>query len=72
MIYIAWQVNMDAMQDRDTGLMLGLCPANERRRYKVTTFLIGWRKLRISPEAQTYAAMLGQSTEHWSLAEYTS
>ena len=25
-----------------TGLTLGLCPANERRRYFVTTSLIGW------------------------------
>ena len=25
-----------------TGLILGLCPANERRRYSVTTSLIGW------------------------------
>ena len=25
-----------------TGLILGLCPANERRRYFVTTSLIGW------------------------------
>ena len=24
------------------GLILGLCPANERRRYKVTPSLIGW------------------------------
>ena len=24
------------------GLILGLCPANERRRYKVTVSLIGW------------------------------
>ena len=29
-----------------TGLILGLCPANERRRYKVVPSLIGW--------AQTY------------------
>ena len=27
---------------RDTGLIPGLCPANERRRYKVTPSLIGW------------------------------
>ena len=26
----------------DLGLILGLHPANERRRYKVTTSLIGW------------------------------
>ena len=27
---------------RNTGLILGLQPANERRRYKVTPSLIGW------------------------------
>ena len=27
---------------QDTKLILGLCPANERRRYKVTPSLIGW------------------------------
>ena len=26
----------------NTGLLLSLCPANERRRYKVTPSLIGW------------------------------
>ena len=26
----------------NSGLTLGLRPANERRRYKVTPFLIGW------------------------------
>ena len=26
----------------NSGLILGLCPANERRRYFVTTSLIGW------------------------------
>ena len=25
-----------------SGLILGLCPANERRRYFVMTYLIGW------------------------------
>ena len=25
-----------------TGLILGLHPANDKRRYKVTPFLIGW------------------------------
>ena len=30
-------------------LILGLRPANERRRYFVTTSLIGWRKPKISP-----------------------
>ena len=28
--------------DVSSGLILGLCPANERRRYKVTPSLIGW------------------------------
>ena len=32
--------NMDIVWD--TGLILGLRPANERRRYKVTPSLIGW------------------------------
>ena len=34
----------------DIGLILGLCPANKRRRYFVTTSLIGWAQPRISPE----------------------
>ena len=34
----------------DSGLILGLRPANERRRYKVTSSLIGWVQPRISPE----------------------
>ena len=29
------------VQKHIAGLILGLCPANERRRYKVTTSLIG-------------------------------
>ena len=32
-----------------TGLILGLCPANERRRYKVTPFLIGWAQTKNQP-----------------------
>ena len=32
----------------NTGLILGLLPANERRRYFVTTSIIGWVKRRIS------------------------
>ena len=28
-----------------TGLILGLHPANERRRYKVTQSLIGWEQI---------------------------
>ena len=31
-------------------LILGLRPANERRRYKVTASLIGWAKPKINPE----------------------
>ena len=32
------------------GLILSVCPANERRHYKVTPSLIGWAQIRISPE----------------------
>ena len=32
----------DALYSVITELILGLRPANERRRYKVTPFLIGW------------------------------
>ena len=32
-----------------TGLILGLCPANERRRYFVTTYLIGWAQALANP-----------------------
>ena len=31
-----------SIYEHDTGLTLGLHPANERRRYKVTPSLIGW------------------------------
>ena len=34
-----WAVRIRYMH---TGLILGWCPANERRRYKVTPSLIGW------------------------------
>ena len=37
---------LTGQHDSDTGLILGLGPANERRRYKVTPSFIGW--------AQTY------------------
>ena len=33
---------MNSASDNITGLILGLCQANERRRYFVTTSLIGW------------------------------
>ena len=34
-----------------SGLILGLCPANERWRYFVMTSLIGWANTRINPES---------------------
>ena len=34
--------NIGQFQAPYTGLILGLCPANGRRRYFVTTSLIGW------------------------------
>ena len=34
--------DLDPWPASNTGLILGLCPANERRRYFVTTSLIGW------------------------------
>ena len=37
-----WLKCKDDHIDKFTGLILGLRPANERRRYKVTTSLIGW------------------------------
>ena len=33
----------------NTGLILGLHPANERRRYKVTPSLIGWEQTENQP-----------------------
>ena len=33
----------------DTRLILGLCPANERRHYFVTTYLIGWAQAETQP-----------------------
>ena len=41
---------------RDTGLVLGLCPANERRRYKVKPSLIGWAQTRISIPAEIWTS----------------
>ena len=40
--YILNQYNTIASIYNNTRLILGLRPANERRRYKVTTSLIGW------------------------------
>ena len=36
------KVPVGSFIDTCTGLILGLHPANERRRYKVTASLIGW------------------------------
>ena len=36
-------------QNNPTGLILGLRPANERRRYKVTPSLIGWAQTQNQP-----------------------
>ena len=39
---LAMQLQFACKSDTCTGLILGLCPANERRHYFVTMFLIGW------------------------------
>ena len=46
------------------GLILGLRPANERRRYKLSPSLIGWRNPRISPNMAytVYLMMIDIST----------
>ena len=49
----------------NTGLILGLRPANERRRYFVTTSLIGWGKPRISPESFSIHHHLSLSHQRW-------
>ena len=42
----AWAVMTKFGANTSTpGLILGLCPANERRRYKVTSSLIGWAQI---------------------------
>ena len=40
----SWTAWEHVIMDGKLGLILGLCPANERWRYFVTTPLIGWRK----------------------------
>ena len=37
-----FDVNQTWVKIHDAGPILGLCSANERRRYKVTVSLIGW------------------------------
>ena len=40
---LLWTVMMfSTMNDKNAGLILGLHPTNERRRYKVMRSLIGW------------------------------
>ena len=41
---VIWYDKNDIYDDiwYDTGLIRGLCPANERRRYKITPSLIGY------------------------------
>ena len=39
-----WPLSTEHMQYIMSGLILGLRPANERLRYKVTPSLIGWTK----------------------------
>ena len=43
-LFCAW-LHTAGAHDQYTGLILGLRPANERRRYKVTTSLIGWAQI---------------------------
>ena len=47
---VLYTIDIDISHNSDdTGLILGLRPANERRRYKVTLSLFGWVQPRISP-----------------------
>ena len=39
---ITMKSTLSAVEVRITGISLCMCPANERRRYIVTSFLIGW------------------------------
>ena len=53
-----------------TGLILGLCPADERRRYKVTPSLIGGRKPRIRADSrlvpsQWETSLQSNAVSHW-------
>ena len=50
--------------DMMTGLILGLRPANERRRYFVTTSLIGWVQALNQPS--NMFSRLRESTKLWS------
>ena len=49
---------MVGLEPSDTGLILGLRPANERRRYKVTPSLIGWAQSWIQPYDRKFALLV--------------
>ena len=55
-----------------TGLILGLCPANERRRYKVTPSLIGWAQTWNEPCVimMQVVAMHPQGKKNWGQFQY--
>ena len=53
-----WHVSLSWLYPR-SGLILGLPPANERRRYKVTPSLIGWAQTYYQPWRLWYAS------HHW-------
>ena len=55
------QLRMNFMLWSNTGLILGLHPANERRRYKVTPSLIGWAQTYNQPRNSTY--LYGRASE---------
>ena len=57
-IEIMWNL-VEVLSNHQSGLIVGLHPANERRRYFVTTSLIGWGKPRISPDQLDPAAFTG-------------
>ena len=56
--------------NKHPGLILGLCPANERRRYFVITSLIGWVHLRglwgLAPSNLSILRKIDTSKSQWS------
>ena len=63
--YYWYQTTPDSIrQDTSTtGLILGLCPANEKHHYKVTPSLIGWAQTQNQP--CTIFVCLELSSEDW-------
>ena len=63
--YYLYQTTPDSIrQDTSTtGLILGLCPANEKHHYKVTPSLIGWAQTQNQP--CTIFVCLELSSEDW-------